>query len=97
VEPCEFNSGKSFYDDYEGEIPLGLMFHGFDYPDESKTGEFQARLWRPTIGPRGIIEFLRPDDHSLLRRQVRAMQATPPASVGLEEVGLLEGYEEGGF
>ncbi len=34
VEPCKFGE-KGFYDDY-GEMSFGLMFHGFDYPDEGK-------------------------------------------------------------
>jgi CRISPR-associated protein Cas5d len=97
VEPCEFNSGTSFYDAYDGEIPLGLMFHGFDYPDEATPNEFHALFWRLTLGRRGIIEFARPDDTSLLRKLVRAMKANPPATVGLEEEGLLEGYEEGSY
>ena len=35
VEPCEFGSGKGFYDDYPGEINLGTMFHSFRYPSET--------------------------------------------------------------
>lgn len=97
VEPCDFNSGEGFYDDYGGEIPLGLMFHGFDYPDEAAAGEFWARLWRPTLGQRGIIDFVRPDDPSLIRKFVRPMKANPPVSLGLNEEGLLEGYVEGSF
>jgi CRISPR-associated protein Cas5d len=33
VEPCEFGSGASKYDG-DGQFDFGLMFHGFDYPDE---------------------------------------------------------------
>jgi CRISPR-associated protein Cas5d len=44
---------------------------------------------------KGVIEFVRPDDSSHIRRFVRSMQANPPITVGLEEEGLLEGYEEG--
>ncbi|MDD4837558.1 MAG: type I-C CRISPR-associated protein Cas5c, partial [Dethiosulfovibrio sp.] len=36
VEPCVFGEGDGDYDDLD-ELAFGLMFHGFDYPDE--TGE----------------------------------------------------------
>ncbi|MDU5948409.1 MAG: type I-C CRISPR-associated protein Cas5c, partial [Paenibacillus macerans] len=34
VEPCVFGEGESFYDNY-GEIHLGTMVHGINYPDET--------------------------------------------------------------
>ena len=49
VEPCEFGEGEGFYDNYPGEMSFGLMFHGFDYPDEGEPGEFWARFWEPTM------------------------------------------------
>lgn len=95
VEPCEFGEGKSFYDNY-GEMAFGLMFHGFDYPDENKPGEFWARFWRAKMID-GVIEFPKPDDpKEIIRKFVRPMKANPPDSVGLAEEGLLEGYTEGG-
>jgi CRISPR-associated protein Cas5d len=97
VEPCTFNEGDSFYDNYPGEISFGLMFHGFDYPDEATDGEvgsFYARFWRPTLATRGLVEFVRPDNKSLIRKFLRPMQPTPPATIGLAEEGLLEGYVE---
>ena len=69
------------------------MFHGFDYPDEVEKDKFYARFWRPKMVD-GMIEFIRPDDESLVRKFVRPMKANPPATIGLEEEGLLEGYEE---
>lgn len=93
VAPCEFGEGESFYDDY-GEISFGLMFHGFDYPDEGKAGEFWARFWRAKMID-GVIEFPRPDDaKEIIRKFVRPMKANPPVTVGLAEEGLLEGYKE---
>lgn len=93
VEPCEFGEGKSFYDQY-GEMSFGLMFHGFDYPDEYRPGEFWARFWREKMID-GIIEFPKPDDpKEIIRKFVRPMKASPPNSVGLAEEGLLEGYAE---
>ncbi|MDW8111639.1 MAG: type I-C CRISPR-associated protein Cas5c, partial [Candidatus Bipolaricaulota bacterium] len=93
VEPCEFGEGKGFYDNY-GEMSFGVMFHGFDYPDEFETGKFYARFWRATMKD-GVIEFPRPDDPTIIRRLVRQMKANPPATIGLDEHALLEGYEEG--
>jgi len=94
VEPCEFGEGKGFYDDYPGEISFGLMFHGFDYPDEGKTGEFWARFWEPKMD-KGVIQFIHPKECKV-RKFVRTMEANPPDTVGLAEEGLLEGYTEGG-
>ncbi|MGB3477936.1 MAG: type I-C CRISPR-associated protein Cas5c [bacterium] len=91
VEPCKFGEGKSDYDDY-GEIAFDLMFHGFDYPDELGKDELHARFWRPRMVD-GKIDFIRPEACSI-RKTVRHMKAHPPESVGLEEAGLLEGFEE---
>ncbi len=92
VEPCEFGEGKGFYDDYPGEMSFGLMFHGFEYPDENKPGEFWARFWEPKMD-KGVIQFVHPKDCKV-RKFVRPMKANPPETVGLQEEGLLEGCEE---
>lgn len=91
VEPCKFGEGKSDYDSY-GEIAFDLMFHGFDYPDELGKNELHARFWRPKMVD-GKIDFILPEACSI-RKTVRHMKANPPESVGLEEEGLLEGFEE---
>jgi CRISPR-associated protein Cas5d len=93
VEPCEFGEGKGFYDNYPGEMSFGLMFHGFDYPDEKEPGEFWARFWEPKMD-KGVIQFIHPKDCKV-RKFVRPMKANPPDSVGLAEERLLEGYAEG--
>lgn len=96
VEPCEFGEGRGFYDNY-GEMSFGLMFHGFDYPDEKEPGNFLARFWRAKM-VNGVIEFPKPDapEDIILRKFVRAMKANPPTTVGLAEESLLEDYAEGG-
>ena len=48
VEPCELGSGVGYYDKSE-EVAYGVMFHGFDYPDETGDGKLHARFWRPTM------------------------------------------------
>lgn len=91
VEPCKFGEYKGFYDDYR-ELSFDLMFHSFDYPDEIGKDEFYARFWRPKM-VNGIVEFIYPDQ-CVIRKFVRPMKAIPPISIGFEEEGLLEGYEE---
>jgi len=70
VEPCKFGSGDSPYDG-EGELALGLMFHGFDYPDEIGENRLYARFTRPTMID-GKIRFERPQDCKV-RKFVRDM------------------------
>ncbi len=70
VEPCEFGSGAGTYDN-AGELAYGLMFHGFDYPDETGDGKLHARLWRPTM-VNGVICFPRPEQCTV-RKFVREM------------------------
>ena len=95
VEPCAFEQGEGFYDEYPGEISFGLMFHGFDYPDELGRSEFYARFWRPVM-TEGVITFVHPDnDDAIARKFIRNMPASPPDSFGLEENAILDGYTEG--
>jgi CRISPR-associated protein Cas5d len=70
VEPHDFGSDRGHYD-RSGELAFGLMFHGFDYPDETGKGELHARFWRPAMKD-GIIRFDRPEDCTI-RRFVREM------------------------
>ncbi|MCL5277562.1 MAG: type I-C CRISPR-associated protein Cas5c [Deltaproteobacteria bacterium] len=91
IETCQFGDGEGFYDKY-GELSFDLMFHGFDYPDEFGKDELHSRFWRPKM-INGIVEFIRPGQCSI-RKLVRPMIAQPPDSIGLEEEGLLEGYQE---
>ena len=91
VEPCVFGTGPGDYDSC-GEIAYGLMFHGFDYPDETgkndETGRYElhSRFWRPVMRD-GIVEFPRPEQCTI-RKFVREMIPNPPRSVGLQEEGL---------
>lgn len=74
VEPCSFISGTGHYDG-AGELAFGLMFHGFDYPDETGDGKLHARFWRPTM-INGVIRFVRPED-CRIKKFVRAMSVKP--------------------
>ncbi|MCK5346381.1 MAG: type I-C CRISPR-associated protein Cas5 [Candidatus Heimdallarchaeota archaeon] len=91
VEPCEFGEGQGFYDNY-GELSFGLMFHGFDYPDEFGKKEFHSRFWKAGM-INGVVTFPRPENCPY-RKFVRPMIAQNIQTNGLEEEGLLEGYEK---
>lgn len=44
----------------DGELAFGLMFHGFDYPDETGAGQLYARFWRPVMRD-GLLRFPSPE------------------------------------
>ncbi len=72
VEPCVYGEGNGAYDE-DDEIAYGLMFHGFDYPDETGKNELTARFWRPVMR-KGVIRFERPDECAEnLRKLIRPM------------------------
>lgn len=70
VEPCEFGSGVGELD-ADGELGFGLMFHSFDYPDETGEKKLYTRCWSPTM-VNGVIRFDRPEDCKV-RKFVRDM------------------------
>ena len=96
VEPCVFSEGEGAYD-HDGEIGYGLMFHSFDYPDETGKEELVSNFWRPVMKD-GRIDFPRPDSENVIKKDIRPMRAKlfgidkNVKSVGLEaeEVGVME-------
>jgi CRISPR-associated protein Cas5d len=66
VEPCAFGEGKSFYDG-TGDIYLGTMVHGINYPDETGRNQMEVRLWNPVMR-NGIIRFIKPEECVLIRK-----------------------------
>ena len=70
VESCVFGEGDSPYDK-EGELAFGLMFHGFDYPDEVGGDKLFARFSRLTMSD-GAIRFERPEN-CVDKRVIRTM------------------------
>jgi len=74
VEPCEFGSGSGAYDDLD-ELGFGLMFHGFDYPDETGEKSLYSRFW-PASMKQGIVTFPQPEDceHRQLIRDMEAKE-----------------------
>lgn len=87
VEPCTFGEGDGAYDDID-ELAFGLMFHGFDYPDENGENKLYKRFCRPVM-KNGVISFTRPNDCTM-KEFVREMKPNPPKSEGLQEEGLLD-------
>ncbi|MCA9423409.1 MAG: type I-C CRISPR-associated protein Cas5 [Verrucomicrobia bacterium] len=85
VEPCSFGEDSAAYDEIP-EIRYGLMFHGFDYPDETGVNELHSRFWNPIVR-HGVVEFARPEDCTI-RKFVREMIPHPPKSLGLKEEAL---------
>ena len=71
VESCEFGSGDSHYDKSD-ELTYGLMFHGFDYPEETGESKLECRMFQPTMND-GVIVFPRPNECKI-RRFVRNIE-----------------------
>ena len=101
VEPCDFDEEKkqSYYAS-RGEIDFGVVFHGFDYPDETGRDMLAVRFWQPKM-VNGVIAFCAPQDCTM-RRDVRPMKAKVFGGrhgnfMGLDEALLhKELLEEGG-
>ncbi|MCC8148917.1 type I-C CRISPR-associated protein Cas5c [Akkermansia sp.] len=87
VEPCRFGEGPGAYDDIP-ELAFGVMFHGFDYPDETGREELGVRFWKPVM-KNGIVKFIRPEECKITR-VVRKMKANPPQSCGVNDLSLEE-------
>jgi CRISPR-associated protein Cas5d len=79
VEPTNFGQSTGHYDS-DGELAYGLMFHGFDYPDETGGTDLEARFWRPVMR-QGVVSFTSPQDCAT-RRKVRPM--------GIKRFGLAD-------
>jgi CRISPR-associated protein Cas5d len=85
VEPCSFGEGIGAYDDIP-QLSYGVMFHGFDYPDETGVNELHSRFWNPVV-QNGVIDFIRPEECTI-RKFVREMIPHSPESVGLQEEAI---------
>lgn len=100
VEPCTFGEGEGAYDGY-GELDLGIMVHGFDYPDETGRDMLAVRLWRAKMTD-GIIRFPAPSEcDPSMKRDIHPMKAKKFGKeldnfTGADEPALAEFAEEGG-
>lgn len=73
AEPCGFGTGSGDYDG-KGELGFGLMFHSFEYPDESGESVLKARFWRPIMMD-GVIRFPNPVPVDFPVKEIRPMVA----------------------
>lgn len=94
VEPCDFDEEKkrSYYAG-RGQIDFGVMFHGFDYPDETGRDMLAVRFWRSKMVD-GVIAFCTPQDCTM-RQDVRPMKTRVFGGrhgnfAGLEEASLQQ-------
>lgn len=90
VEPCDFDGEEGDYDQ-AGETPFGLMFHGFDYPDEAGGTSLSARFWAPVMR-KGRVDFVRPEECGI-RRKLAPMSKKVFGEGNF--IGLKEFEEEG--
>lgn len=88
VEPCLFGEGESAYDSID-ELSFGLMFHSFDYPDETGKDELASSFWNATMR-QGVLDFPRPEECEI-RRFIRKMT---PKEFGLDRNLLSVEKEE---
>jgi CRISPR-associated protein Cas5d len=90
VEPCRLGEGAGAYDDY-GELSFGVMFHGFDYPDETGDDKLGIRLWKQVM-ENGYIKFIKPQECTIKREisNMRPKEFGRGNFVGLKE---FEGVE----
>jgi len=93
VEPCVFGEGEGFYDNY-GELHLGTMVHGINYPDETGRDTLEVRLWNPVM-KNGIIQFIRPEQCEIVR-PVADMKPKHFDTSNVQPAEMLEQLIEGG-
>lgn len=91
VEPCVFGEGHGYYDNMQGEVEYGFMYHGITYAEEAvlleDKGKMTVRFWKPVMKKGGIIEFVRPEK-CLQKRHIKEMEKKVFGRgnfVGLEE------------
>lgn len=70
AEPCKFGSEVGDYDS-DGRFDYGLMFHSFDYPDETGVNKLAANFWRPMMVD-GVVQFPRPEECPV-KKEIRDM------------------------
>lgn len=89
IEPCDFGEGKGAYDGINS-IPLGAMVHGITYADESDDRIMRVRLWHPVMKAGGIIEFVRPEECSIIRPIGKKSIKTFAVGKNMEDCSELE-------
>ncbi|MFS0646983.1 type I-C CRISPR-associated protein Cas5c [Siminovitchia sp. 179-K 8D1 HS] len=93
VEPCRFGEGEGFYDN-QGDMYLGTMVHGFNYPDETGKNKLEVRLWNPVM-KNGYIKFIRPEECTNVR-ELFDMEPKAFDSTNVEAADVLLQHLEDG-
>lgn len=88
VEPCEFGEGVGHYDN-TAEICFGLMFHGFDYPDETGKNELCSRFWHAAMC-KGVLTYPRPEQCEIIKFVRRMLPGEFETSRNLKPVDQEE-------
>ena len=95
VEPCEYGSGKGFYDEMPGELACGFSYHGITYADEAileeDKGKMTVRFWYPVM-KNGYVRFL-PPEKCVNKRHIHDMEIKNFGSKNFS--GIKEFREEG--
>jgi CRISPR-associated protein Cas5d len=73
VKQVPFESGNGSYD-HLATYPFDLMFHGYNYPNETGDNLFAVRFTKPVM-QHGVIQFERPEDCKVVRplRHIKAV------------------------
>lgn len=79
IEPCCFGDTIGTYDN-QGELGFSMMFHSFDYPDETGVNEFKSNYWCPKM-INGVVDFVKPEECEF-KKFLRDMK---PKKFGLTE------------
>ena len=94
VKPTNFSEGIGYYDE-NAAFPFGLMFHGYNYPNETGRDVLEARFTRPVMR-KGIIEFERPEDCQIVRPIRKVIDTGGHDLTQFESVNDLQARLEGG-
>ncbi|MDR3049222.1 MAG: type I-C CRISPR-associated protein Cas5c [Elusimicrobiota bacterium] len=89
VEPCNFKDDKGDYD--ELDLVFGMMFHGFDYPNESGTNEIRARLWNARM-EKGVIKFPN-SKNCAISKKIKTMQAWQDYEINKNFLGIDDEFK----
>lgn len=98
VEPCVFGEGTSFYDELEGEVAYGFMYHGITYADEAvleeDKGMLTVRFFRPVLKQGGYLSYERPEE-CREKRHIREMSVKTFGDENFSGLGEFNAREVG--
>lgn len=90
IEPSIFGEGDGYYDNY-GSFPLGMMFHGFTYPENHPEGKLIARFWKPVM-ENGVISFIRPENCIIQKELRQGSTDTEKPMMGVSDFSFTDEF-----